>query len=234
MLDLLYYVFIFPVEQVLGWVLELLFHRSGSYGVAIMLLSVIVNAFMLKLTLYFDKKAVEFGALKARVDGKVAEFKRVFKGAELQSYIRTLYKQRHFHPIFALQGLGGLALQIPFFIAMIHLVENAEFLQNVGFGWINDLSKPDSVVVFGFSLHVLPLVMTLLTLVNVLYSARERGARIQGVLIALLFLVLLYAMPAALVLYWTCNMAFSLVKSLAQKYPKPYLKCKKSQTTSKA
>ncbi|EQM94658.1 MULTISPECIES: YidC/Oxa1 family membrane protein insertase [Helicobacter] len=214
MLEILYYIFIFPVEQVLEWALFTLFKATKNYGVSIILLSLIMQLFMLKLTFYFDKKATSFGALKAQCDSKIKEFKRVFKGAELQSYIRTLYKQRHFHPIFALFGLGGLALQIPFFIAMIHLVENAEYLQSVRFLWIDDLSKPDSIMLFGLSIHILPLLMTAFTLINVFYSSKELGARIQGSLIALLFLVLLYSMPSALVLYWTCNMAFALFKEI--------------------
>ncbi|WP_104743959.1 YidC/Oxa1 family membrane protein insertase [Helicobacter cinaedi] len=214
MLEILYYIFIFPVEQVLEWALFTLFKATKNYGVSIILLSLIMQLFMLKLTFYFDKKAASFGALKAQCDSKIKEFKRVFKGAELQSYIRTLYKQRHFHPIFALFGLGGLALQIPFFIAMIHLVENAEYLQSVRFLWIDDLSKPDSIMLFGLSIHILPLLMTAFTLINVFYSSKELGARIQGSLIALLFLVLLYNMPSALVLYWTCNMAFALFKEI--------------------
>ena len=214
MLEILYYIFIFPVEQVLEWALFTLFKATKNYGISIILLSLIMQLFMLKLTFYFDKKAASFGALKAQCDSKIKEFKRVFKGAELQSYIRTLYKQRHFHPIFALFGLGGLALQIPFFIAMIHLVENAEYLQSVRFLWIDDLSKPDSIMLFGLSIHILPLLMTAFTLINVFYSSKELGARIQGSLIALLFLVLLYNMPSALVLYWTCNMGFALFKEI--------------------
>lgn len=198
----------------LEWALFTLFKATKNYGVSIILLSLIMQLFMLKLTFYFDKKAASFGALKAQCDSKIKEFKRVFKGAELQSYIRTLYKQRHFHPIFALFGLGGLALQIPFFIAMIHLVENAEYLQSVRFLWIDDLSKPDSIMLFGLSIHILPLLMTAFTLINVFYSSKELGARVQGSLIALLFLVLLYSMPSALVLYWTCNMAFALFKEI--------------------
>ena len=214
MLEILYYIFIFPVEQVLEWALFTLFKATKNYGVSIILLSLIMQLFMLKLTFYFDKKAASFGALKAQCDSKIKEFKRVFKGAELQSYIRTLYKQRYFHPIFALFGLGGLALQIPFFIAMIHLVENAEYLQSVRFLWIDDLSKPDSIMLFGLSIHILPLLMTAFTLINVFYSSKELGARVQGSLIALLFLVLLYSMPSALVLYWTCNMGFALFKEI--------------------
>lgn len=214
MLEILYYIFIFPVEQVLEWALFTLFKATKNYGISIILLSLIMQLFMLKLTFYFDKKATSFGALKAQCDSKIKEFKRVFKGAELQSYIRTLYKQRHFHPIFTLFGLGGLALQIPFFIAMIHLVENAEYLQSVRFLWIDDLSKPDSIMLFGLSIHILPLLMTAFTLINVFYSSKELGARVQGSLIALLFLVLLYSMPSALVLYWTCNIAFALFKEI--------------------
>ncbi|WP_207935412.1 YidC/Oxa1 family membrane protein insertase, partial [Helicobacter cinaedi] len=214
MLEILYYIFIFPVEQVLDVVLHNILKMVPNYGVSIILLSLIMQLFMLKLTFYFDKKAASFGALKVQCDSKIKEFKRVFKGAELQSYIRTLYKQRHFHPIFALFGLGGLALQIPFFIAMIHLVENAEYLQFVRFLWIDDLSKPDSINLFGLSIHILPLLMTAFTLINVFYSSKELGARVQGSLIALLFLVLLYNMPSALVLYWTCNMGFALFKEI--------------------
>ena len=214
MLEVLYYIFIFPVEQVLDVVLHNILKMVPNYGVSIILLSLIMQLFMLKLTFYFDKKAASFGALKAQCDSKIKEFKRVFKGAELQSYIRTLYKQRHFHPIFALFGLGGLALQIPFFIAMIHLVENAEYLQFVRFLWIDDLSKPDSIMLFGLSIHILPLLMTAFTLIIVFYSSKELGARVQGSLIALLFLVLLYSMSSALVLYWTCNMGFALFKEI--------------------
>lgn len=217
MLEILYYIFIFPLEQVLDYTLFVLHKLSGSYGLSIVALSLLVNALMLKITLLFERKGRAVQARKIACDSKIAEFKRVFKGAELQSYIRTLYKQRHFHPIHTLAGLGGLAVQIPFFIAILHLVEHSNFLQGVSFLWISDLSKPDSVSWLE-SLHLLPLIMTALTLINVFYSVQERGARIQGVLIALLFLVLLYSMPSALVLYWSCNMAFSLAKEVVKKW----------------
>ena len=216
MLEILYFIFIFPLEQVLDYTLFVLHKLSGSYGLSIIALSLLVNSLMLKITLFFERKGRVVQARKVACDSKIAEFKRVFKGAELQSYIRTLYKQRHFHPIYTLFGLGGLAVQIPFFIAMLHLVEVGTFLQGVGFLWISDLSKPDFVSGLE-SLHLLPLIMTAFTLINVFYSVQERGARIQGTLIATLFLVLLYNMPSALVLYWSCNMAFSLMKEVVKR-----------------
>ena len=60
MLEILYYIFIFPVEQVLEWALFTLFKATKNYGVSIILLSLIMQLFMLKLTFYFDKKAASF------------------------------------------------------------------------------------------------------------------------------------------------------------------------------
>ena len=219
--EVLYYIFIFPLEQVIGWLIGLFHSITHSYGVSIILLSLFVNLFFLKLTAFFELKSVNFAALKAQCDNKVREFKRVFKGSELQSYIRTLYKQKHFHPIYALAGLGGLALQIPFFIAMLLLVQHVEYFNGVSFLYIQDLAQADSLKnllgeSFAF-IHLLPLLMCFLTLINVFYSLKGRDERIQGAVIALIFLVLLYDMPSVLVLYWTCNMAFALLKTLSKK-----------------
>ena len=214
MLEILYYMFIFPLQSLLGLLLDSLHSLTNNYGVSIILLSLLVNIFLLKLARIAEAKAQATNALKSTCDKKIIEFKRVFKGAELQSYIRTLYRQKHYHPIFALSALGGLALQVPFFIAVFCLLQEFDGIKSVSFLWIGDLSAPDLVAFGGFSLHLLPILMTAISLLNVWIVANYKGARIQGALISLIFLVLLYKMPSALVLYWTTNMAFSLSNSL--------------------
>ncbi len=210
LIEILYYAFIFPLQSVLGFALESLFSAIKSYGLSIIFLSLIINLILLKLSKIAEAKAHKTNAIKARCDSKIAEFKRVFKGAELQSYIRTLYKQRHYHPIFALSALGGLALQVPFFIAILFLLQDLEAIKGESFLWISDLSAPDLIL----SVHILPILMTIISLLNVWIVAKDRGARIQGIIIAIIFLVLLYRMPSALVLYWTTNMVFSLIRAL--------------------
>lgn len=212
--ELLYYIFIFPLEQVLEVVLHNILKIIPSYGVSIILLSLVVNLFLLKIFLYTDKKAQQEADLKEKLDKRIKSWKSVYKRAKLYAFTQTLYRQHNYHPIYALRSLGGLALQIPFFFAMYEIINKASYLQFVSFLWIDDLSKPDSIMLFGLSIHILPLLMTAFTLINVFYSSKELGARVQGSLIALLFLVLLYSMPSALVLYWTCNMAFALFKEI--------------------
>lgn len=215
MTEILYYAFIFPLEQILDFILGFIFNFTHSYGASIVLLSLLVNVFLLKIFLYTDKKAQSESELKSKLDKRIKAWKSVYKKAKLYAFTQTLYRQNRYHPIFALRSLGGLLIQIPFFLAMYEVIKKADYLSGVGFLWIDDLSKADSI---GFaSLHLLPILMTLFTLINVFYSVKELNGRIQGVIIALLFLVLLYNMPSALVLYWTCNMLFALLKEVYKK-----------------
>ncbi|WP_181882304.1 YidC/Oxa1 family membrane protein insertase [Helicobacter didelphidarum] len=214
MIDILYYICIFPLENVLDWLFgrfRLWTHNSSGMG--IILSSLTVNLILLKLFLYTDKKAQQESDLKAKLDSRIKGWKKVYKGAKLHAFTNALYRQHKYHPIYALRSLGGLALQIPFFWAMYLVIKKSEVLAGNSFLWIGDLSQPDLV----YGVHVLPLLMTLFTLINVFCLSKELGARIQGSLIALLFLVLLYNMPSALVLYWCVNMLFSLLKTLSVK-----------------
>lgn len=206
---MLYDIFIFPLEGLLSLLLDFLYSLTHSFGLAIILLSLCVNLFLLKLFFIADRAALDNENKKQRLDIKIAEFKRVFKGWERYAYIRTLYRQNHYHPIHALKALFGLILQIPFFLAVLNLLEfHSPQISHLSFWLIEDLSKPDSLL-FGFNL--LPLLMSALTLWNVFISSKSR---LQGVIITLLFLILLYKMPSALLLYWTTSMAFALLKTL--------------------
>lgn len=212
--EYLYYLFIYPLQQVLSFGLDQLYVLTDNYGLSIIALSLLVNLFLLKVFLYTDQKAKEESELKDLLDTRIKAWKRVYSRAKLYAFTRTLYRQHSYHPIYALRGLLGLGLQLPFFWAMYEVIKSASYLDGVSFLWIGDLKAPDSVEIFGLSVHILPLLMTLLTLINALYSAKSLSTKIQGISIALLFLLLLYDMPSSLVLYWTCNMAFSLLKEV--------------------
>ena len=215
MSELLYYTLVFPLEGILGFLLDWLFGIAKSYGLSIIILSLFVNIFLLKIFILTDKKAEFEAERKKRLDSRIKAWKSVYKKAKLFAFTQTLYRQNRYHPIYALSALGGLAVQIPFFYAMYFVVKNAD-IKGVSFLWISDLSAPDLI----FGVHLLPILMTIISLVNVWIVAKEKGARIQGIAIAIIFLVLLYKMPSALVLYWTSNMAFSLARAVIAKWRK--------------
>ena len=219
--DFLYFVFVFPLESLLAAACRAIFNVIPNEAAAIILLSLFINIFLLKIFTLTDKRANFEAARKKRFDALIRSWKSVYSKAKVFAFTQTLYKQNHYHPIFALSALGGLAIQIPFFYAMYFVIKNGNALPNVDFPSITALDA-------ALKIHVLPILMTLITLANVFLSSKESSARIQGTVIAVLFLVLLYEMPHALVLYWTTNMAFSLSRVVFNKFKSPEI-----QTTPK-
>ncbi|MCR5587480.1 MAG: YidC/Oxa1 family membrane protein insertase, partial [Lachnospiraceae bacterium] len=107
--------------------------------------------------------------------------------------------------------------QIPFFMAAYHFLSNLSSLEGCQFLFINDLSKPDRIfVVNGLMINILPILMTIINILSgMIYSKGfKRNEKVQLYVVAGLFLVLLYNSPSGLVLYWTMNNMYSLVKNI--------------------
>ena len=186
---------------------------TTSYGVAILLLSIVVNTILLPLYYIAEKvQQVEIEARK-RIQPRVERIKLAFQGEERFMMLSTLYKQNHYHPIFSLRSSLGLFLQVPFFIAAYHLLSHYTQINGVSFLLFKDLGASDGLL-FGFNL--LPFIMTGVNMLSALAYTKSssRQDKIQLWSMAFLFLILLYDSPVALVYYWTINNIFSLLKNL--------------------
>jgi hypothetical protein len=120
----------------------------------------------------------------------------------------------------------GLLLQIPFFIAAYRFLSHTRLLDGVSFLFIKNLIVPDGLIKLPFgSINFLPVLMTVINIASSLIYAKnlEKKELVQLFGLSLVFLVLLYNSPSGLVLYWTFNNLFSLVKNTAITYmKKPY------------
>ena len=155
----------------------------------------------------------KFSELKPYVD----KIKKNFKGDEQFFMLQTLYRQHNYNPVMALRNTFSLLLQIPFFIAAYHFFSHLDILNGYSWGPIQDFSRPDSLFVFnGLNINVLPVLMTVVNIISceVYLSSNTLKARIQPYSFALIFLILLYDSPSGLVLYWTFNNFFYLLKNL--------------------
>ncbi len=163
-----------------------------------------------------DKIKKEEENILLHLEPYITKIKRNFNGDEQFFMLQTLYRQNNYNPIMSLRNTFSLLLQIPFFIAAYHFFSNLELVN--GYSWliIDDLSKPDCLLnIFGFKLNILPFVMTIINIVSIeLYiKSKEIKTRIQSYGLALFFLIVLYDSPAALVLYWSFNNLFYLLKN---------------------
>nr|MBP8969174.1 YidC/Oxa1 family membrane protein insertase [Lachnospiraceae bacterium] len=162
-----------------------------------------------------------------------SHIKKTFKGDEKVMMLQAYYRINDYKPVYALRGVSSLLLQIPFFIAAFRFLSGVTVLKGMpsillGFigdsgspaYLINDLGSPDGALhLFGRSINFLPILMTVINIVSgSIYSKGHlRKEKIQLYVTALVFLVLLYNSPAGLVIYWTFNNLFSLLKNLVQK-----------------
>ena len=146
----------------------------------------------------------------------INKIKRNFKGDEQFFMLKTLYRQHNYNPIMSIRNSLSLLLQIPFFIAAYHFFSNLDIVNGMSWRIFSDLSKPDMLISLNdLKINVLPIVMTIINILSCeLYiKSKSIKARIQPYGFALIFLLLLYNSPAVLVLYWTFNNFFYLLKN---------------------
>ena len=155
--------------------------------------------------------------IQKKLEPTVKNIKKNFKGDEQFMLLSTYFRQNHYHPIMSLRSSLSLLIQIPFFIAAYTFFSQPEIYNAMSIGLIKDLSKPDELInLFGFSINVLPLLMTVINVIAAEIYAKgiPLKERIQMHTLALIFLILLYNSPAGLVIYWTFNNCFSLLKNI--------------------
>lgn len=197
-------------------ILEFFYDITLSYGWSIILLSLITQIIMLPLFWIAEKiKSIE-KARKDRMQPALDAIKNIKNKQEKHHYTREIYRKNDYSPFYSLTGLVGLLIQIPFFLAAYYLLLDYYPLEGVRFGPINDLSQADGLIsIGGVLINVLPFVMTLVNLwASYFYTKNtEKSEKVQLVVIALVFLVLLYNLSAALVLFWTMNNVFAIGKN---------------------
>ena len=101
--------------------------------------------------------------------------------------------------------VAGLAIQIPFFIGAYHLLSAYTPLNPLAFNTLN-LKQPDALLL---GINVLPFLMAGVAI----FIAHKQGIKnkMEKYGLAILFLVLLYSSPSALLIYWTMNLIFSYI-----------------------
>ena len=215
---MLYTILFKPFELLIGTIFIWLERVIPSHGVSLILLSIVVSTLVLPLTLLVERYQQKERDVQLAMKPKIDEFKSVYKGYERYLYINEVYRRHNYHPVYALRGLLGLLIQIPFFIGAYSFLSHYPGIQGVGFLFLSDLGQADHLLPFGINL--LPFVMTAANLLSgYVYGTKiSVSENINIIVIALLFLVILYSSPSGLLVYWTCNNLYSLGKNLVIKY----------------
>jgi len=224
--SILYSIAIKPLELLFEMVYYNAFKLLHDPGLSIVVLSLAVNFLILPLYQKADRMQEEEKAVEEKLKDGVRHIRKTFRGNERFFMLQTYYRQNGYKPVYALRGAVPLLLEIPFFIAAFHFLANLNSLKGVSFGPIANLGAPDSMLSVGtLTINVLPIVMTVVNIISgVIYAEKlSRRGKFQLLVLAIVFLVLLYGAPAGLVFYWTLNNLFSLAKNIFYKLKNPKL-----------
>ncbi len=215
---------IYPLTQIIEFVFSFCNHIFENTGISILGVSCAVSLLTLPLYIVAEHWQQVERNIQKKMKPEVDKIKAVFHGNEQYMILSTYYRQNHYHPIMSLRSAFGLLIQIPFFTAAYSCLSHMDALQGQTFLFIRNMGAPDALFTIGnFNVNILPIAMTLINMVSGTLYTRGLSIRdkIQTYGLALVFVVILYDSPAGLVMYWTMNNIFSLIKNVFYKLKNP-------------
>ena len=190
------YGFLWWLAVPLFYLLDWLFSVSGNWGVAIILLTVLVKIVLYPLSAASYKSMANMRRVAPQM--KRLQERHADDRQKLSQEMMNLYKKEKVNP---LGGCLPMLLPMPIFIALYWvLFESVELRQAPFFLWIDDLAAMDPY-------FILPLLMGgSMYLTQVLSPAVGDPMQVRMMkMMPIMFTVLFLFFPAGLVLYWLVN-----------------------------
>ncbi|MBU1863031.1 MAG: membrane protein insertase YidC [Candidatus Omnitrophica bacterium] len=195
----------------------------NNYGFSIIALTVIIKILFMPLTHKSFESMRRMQELQPQM--KALQEKHKESPQKLNKEMMELYKKHKANPF---GGCFPLLLQMPVFIALYHTLSQAVELRGAPFiWWIKDLSGPDKIFMFPFtvpiignSLNVLPLLMMFSMVWQQKMTPTTAASKEQQrmmVMMPIIFGVMFYNMPSGLVLYWFMNNILTIGQQIITK-----------------
>ncbi|WP_228931444.1 membrane protein insertase YidC [Roseibium aggregatum] len=198
------------------------FHLFGNFGVAILVVTVIVKLIFFPLA---NKSYVSMSKMKL-VQPQMTEIREKYGDdrQKQQQALMELYKKEKINP---LAGCLPIVVQIPVFFSLYKvLYVTIEMRHAPFFGWIQDLSAPDPTTIFNLfglipwdppqmlMLGVWPLIMGITMFIQMKMNPAPPDPTQQMIFtwMPVIFTFMLASFPAGLVIYWAWNNTLSVTQ----------------------
>jgi YidC/Oxa1 family membrane protein insertase len=208
--------------------IDFFFHLVGNFGIAILIVTVLVKALFFPLA---NKSYASMAKMKA-VQPEVAMIKQRYADDRMkqQQAMMELYKKEQINPV---AGCLPIAIQVPVFFSLYKVLFITIEMRHAPFyGWIHDLSAADPTNIFNlgglipFDPTVLPVIGSFLHLgfwpaimgvtmwMQMKLNPASPDPTQQMVMkwMPLIFTFMLAHFPAGLVIYWSWNNTLSVIQ----------------------
>ncbi len=181
-----------------------------NYGVVIILFSILVKIVVFPLT----HKSLESTAKMQTLQPKIAEIRERYAKDQqkMNEAMMKLYRKEKINPI---GGCLPMLLQMPILFSLFSLFRGTIELRQAGFAlWISDLSKPDTIFIGGFDLHILPLLMGLSMFIQQKMVMKDPKQAVLVYIMPVFLTYIFWDMSSGLVFYYTLYNVLTLAQQI--------------------
>jgi YidC/Oxa1 family membrane protein insertase len=198
------------VASPLFWVLSKIYDLVQNWGVAIILLTMLIKAAFYPLSAKSYRSMAQMRELAPRLESMKQKFGE--DRQKMHMAMMELYKTEKINPM---SGCLPILIQIPVFISLYWMLLGSVELRHAPFfGWIQDLSAPDTLfgTVFGMPIGLLPIIMGISMIVQTKLNPKPTDPIQAKVMtwMPVIFSIFFFFFPAGLVLYWVVNNIISI------------------------
>ena len=207
----------FKIQALVDFVVHILYAIYGvvgNYGIAIIIVTVLMRIIIFPLTLKQEKSMKKMRELQPELEKIKEKYKD--NPQEYQQKTAELYRESGVNP---LGGCLPLLIQMPVFVALYWAFSGNAIPADAKFLWFT-LKQPDRLFMIGnFAFNLLPILNVGVTYIQqkIMTSAtsgQESSQQMQTMLymMPLMMLFIFYKMPSGVTLYYLVSGALSLVQ----------------------
>ena len=218
-----------PFAKFLYFIMRLFYAATHSWGISIILLTVVLRLLMYPLNAWSIKSTLKMQEIAPKLEKMKEKQKKAKDPKQAQMEMMAFYKENKINPF---GGCLPLIIQMPFLFGMFDLLKSVFPLRGASFipGWIDNLTAPDIIFSWnypipfiGTSLHALPILLGV-----VMYfqqklkhaqnkkkgplSEQQQQQQKMGMIMTLIFPLLFYKFPSGLNLYWLSSMLLQILQ----------------------
>ncbi|HDH96398.1 MAG TPA: membrane protein insertase YidC [Proteobacteria bacterium] len=197
------------IAEGLMWILRFFYKLTHNYGVAIILLAVVLKVALYPLT----RSSYESMKKMQKLQPQIQELKKKY-GKDKERMNRELMRLYKEHKVNPMGGCFPLLLQFPIFIALYRALLYSIELRHAPFVlWIKDLAAPDPYM-------ITPVLMGVAMFASQKLTGTE-GAdptqKFMGVFMSIFLVFIFMSLPSGLVIYWLVYNILTIVHQLIKK-----------------
>jgi YidC/Oxa1 family membrane protein insertase len=207
-----------PISKLVLWTFKSLNSFIPNYGLVIVIFSILVKIVLHPLT----KKSYQSMQAMQTIQPEMTRLREKYASdpQKMNMEMMKLYKEHGVNPM---GGCLPMVLQMPLLYALFIVFRSTiELRQAPFFGWISDLSAPDSIFTLPFSIPlygnlvcVLPIVMGVTMLIQQAMTMKDPKQKVMVYMMPIVMTLAFNTFPSGLNLYYTL---FNVWSILQQKY----------------